>query len=313
MAQVIGQYRFTDPGSCLHSIQAQSNKEYKAISVGGEDSGTSFRDIVINCPFQRDLDYYCKVKIPQDVNYENKINFKLFKASSVSSNTMVYQYIKTVTVNRGGTGENVYAVVLFEDPRDNVVRAAVPISVNILPDYCLQGELYYVTPTGHYYIGDGGNALEVVNFNDVSLLASWKQEATNNYMTVELVFRPVEDGFNGIIVEIVRGAEDYNIQRVTEDGVSFEYGRKIDIDSFDYDLYRVNNLVDSMNKDGTLSRVGINSHPELLTVINGEEIYLGPSGIYELDALPIESLGIIATSFEDNFIIDYQYETGEGV
>lgn len=49
-------------------------------------------------------------------------------------------------------------------------------------------------------------------------------------------------------------------------------------------------------------------------IINGEEIKIGPSGYYELDALPIESIGIVApdNDFSNNFTIDYVYERATG-
>ena len=43
--------------------------------------------------------------------------------------------------------------------------------------------------------------------------------------------------------------------------------------------------------------------------VNGEEIRVGKSGLWEIDGiLPIESLGIVAVDYGDNFSIDFMYE-----
>ena len=105
---------------------------------------------------------------------------------------------------------------------------------------------------------------------------------------------------------MIRTAEDYNIQGVV-DG-SNVYGRYIPLDQFDYSLYTLTNLVNDIRPNGQLDRVGIWSHPGLLMSVNGEEIRVGKSGLWEVDGiLPIKSLGIVAKDYNDNFSIDYTY------
>ena len=123
-----------------------------------------------------------------------------------------------------------------------------------------------------------------------------------------LVFRPVEDNFSEITIEMVRTAEDYNIQGVDDSGETI-YGRYIPLDSFEYTLYTLTNLVNDINPNGSLDRVGVWSHPGLLMAVNGEEIRVGKSGLWEIDGiLPIESLGIVAVDYKDQFSIDFMYE-----
>ena len=107
---------------------------------------------------------------------------------------------------------------------------------------------------------------------------------------------------------MVRTAEDYNIQGVDSEGETV-YGRYVDLNEFDYTLYQLTNLVNEINPNGTLERVGIWSHPGLLMAINGEEIRVGKSGLWEIDGiLPIESIGIVAVDYKDNWSMDYMYE-----
>lgn len=123
-----------------------------------------------------------------------------------------------------------------------------------------------------------------------------------------MVFRPVEEGFTGILLEMVRTPEDYDIQRTTPDGI--EYGRKVDATKTKVTLYSLNNLVSNMFRGGTLERIGIWSHPGLTMAINGEEIKVGPSGFYECDVVPVKSVAIVApdNDFTNNFTIDYTYD-----
>lgn len=308
MAYQIGQYRYQGTG-CVSTFG--SSIGYQSVSMGdsSEATSTSFQDVLItpDTAFVKDKDYYLSISIPQDMNYDMTFNLKIVKKED-NINT-VYQFLKSITITRGGTGENVYNVVLYEKS-DGSVAAMIPL------DYQsgaanTKDLLYYDKRNDKYYLGQGGTSyIETYNYNDLSIVASWRQEIGENYGVFELTFRPVEDSFEGILLEMVRTAEDYNIQRPGEDGQT-EFGRKVDIDKVKYTLYSLNNLVDNMNRDGSLSRIGVWGHSGLTMVVNGEEIKIGPSGYYELDALPVNSLAIVATSFLDNFSIDFEYNNEE--
>lgn len=299
----IGQLRYSGSG-CVSGVA--SSVSYQNVSINGgtvNEEGSYFQDVVIspNTAFVKDRDYYLSIKIPQDMNYTLTFNIKLIKSEDNINN--VYQYLKNITIERGGGDiSNIYNVVLYEKS-DGSVAAMIPLKYSPgginTKDY-----IYYDSQNGRYYLGNGGMSYtRTYNYNDLSMMASWREELGDNFGVFELVFRPVEDSFTGILLEMVRTAEDYNIQR--PDGT---YGRIIDLTKFEYTLYSLNNLVDLMNKDRTLSRIGIWSHPGLMMAINGEEIKIGPSGYYELDAVPVESIGIVATGWKDNWTIDYQYD-----
>ena len=106
---------------------------------------------------------------------------------------------------------------------------------------------------------------------------------------------------------MIRSAEDYNIQQDVDNEVV--YGRRVTLEDFDYKLYKLSNLVDEINADGVLTRIGVWGHSGLMMAVNGEEIRIGPSGFYELDnIIQISSLGIVARDYNDNFTIDYTYD-----
>ena len=178
----------------------------------------------------------------------------------------------------------------------------------------VQNYLYRDSNTGNYYLGNGNTTYTPTqNYNDLMVTASWIRQTGENFGYAEIVFRPVEDNFSQIILEMVRTAEDYNIQSEDASGTTL-YGRFVPLESLDYKLYALTNLVNDINPNGSLSRIGVWGHSGLLMAINGEEIRVGASNYYELDnILPVTSLGIVADGYDDNFSIDYQYEiTQEG-
>lgn len=313
MSKNIGQYRYSGSG-CV--VPMTYTPEYQSVSSTGDGSGSNFQDLVIvpSSEFSRGSDYYVRLEIPQDMNYDLQFNVKLIKKKD--NNNQVYQFLKNVSIVRGGTGENVYNVALYEKS-DGTVAAMIPLPYK--SGITTQRDALYYDPEDvnqdkyAYYLGtgtlNGYNATTKVNF--LSVVASWKQENTINYGVFEMVFRPVEDGFSGILLEMVRTPEDYDIQRTTPDGI--EYGRKVDATKTKVTLYTLNNLVNDMYKNGTLDRIGVWSHPGLTMAINGEEIKVGPSGFYECDVIGVKSLGIVApdNNFVNNFIVDYCYEVAE--
>ena len=133
------------------------------------------------------------------------------------------------------------------------------------------------------------------------------------YAEFEVVFTPAAD-FDTIVFELVRNEEDAIIPRTSV--VIFE---ELDI---------INNL---LLAGVNASKITVQSNPGLLMCINGQEIRVGRTGVYELNnqALKITSFGIAAAG-EDNeqpavessvclfkaektrtypaFVLDYMYE-----
>lgn len=304
----IGQYRFRGAGTCVSSVP--SSKSYKNVSMTGsaDVNDTSFRDIRINTSsaMVRDTDYYLYVKIPQDMNYNLVFNIKLTKQEA-QGGTEEYQFLKQITIPRGGSATNVYTVVLYETSSGET-KAMIP-NTYVAGQVNVKDEIYFDANTEKYYLGNGNTTYtETSDYNDISMTASWIHQTGDYYGYAEITFRPVEDNFSEITIEMVRTAEDYNIQSTDESG-DVIYGRYIALDDFEYTLYTLTNLVNEINPNGTLYRIGVWSHPGLLMSVNGEEIHVPNSGYYELDGiLPIESLGIVATDYDDNFSVDYQFE-----
>ena len=126
----------------------------------------------------------------------------------------------------------------------------------------------------------------------------------SDYSSYEIVISP-NNIYNRILFELQRELEDYNI--INEDGT---YGRicNIYIDRLD-EVYNVINYLNPLINKSSLLQIGVQSAPGLLMCINGEEIKVGRSGLYEiLNGYKISFIGFIVEP-DDNkyFILDYQY------
>ena len=308
MSAQIGQYRFRGAGTCVTEVE--SSKSYKPVSMTGSagTDDTSFQDIRIDTssPLVRDTDYYLYVKIPQDMNYNLTFNIKLTKQEQ-QGGTEEYQFLKQITIPRGGSAANTYNVVLY-NTSENKARAMIPHTYRSGTQN-IKDDLYWDAVSNAYYLGNGNTTYtRTQEYNDIVMTASWIHQAGNYFGYAEIVFRPVEDNFSEITIEMVRTAEDYNIQGVDQNNETI-YGRYIPLDTFEYTLYSLTNLVNDINPNGTLDRIGVWSHPGLLMAVNGEEIRVGKSGLWEIDGiLPIKSLGIVAVDYKDQFSIDFMYE-----
>lgn len=127
---------------------------------------------------------------------------------------------------------------------------------------------------------------------------------------VEIMFTP-NANYNLISFEIVRTADD---SMPNELGT---IGRVVKINK-DINFKEVVNLIPSIADiyDGlvTLKQIGVRSEPGLRMCINGEEIFVGPSGVYEIyNGMQIKYLGFVINDSEitsdkkSDFIVDFTY------
>ena len=165
-----------------------------------------------------------------------------------------------------------------------------------------QDNLYYQTQT--------------IDSKQRSLKAKVSDTTTSNY--VDIVFTPLKS-YNKIVFEIARGWDDYQIQNQSDvnncggeayinGGSNIQNGRRIRLDEacFSFTLWKLKELM----TDGYWKKVGVQSRPGSLVVINKEPIRLGRSGIYELNnGTKITSFMIVPDTrgygHLDPFLVDY--------
>lgn len=308
----LGQYRYTGR-NCVNKINTRVELISTNINTGNDAANAAFQDVKISLEngtiFQKNVDYYLNLTIPQDINYAMNFTVKLMK-NSASNDMNLYQYIRSISVPVGGTGGNSYKVVLYPD-NSNEAKAMIPLAYKS-GSKSIENALYEEFKEGKhskYYIGKNGLYEEKKDYNEIIMAATWVNSDVKSCSSFEMVFRPVED-FDYILLQMSRESIDYNIQHATDSGI--QYGRVVDINAIPkggISAYSLKNLVDSMNNGGELSRIGVWGHSGQLMSINGEEIRIGPSGFYELSELAISSLGIVAfdNNYENSFTVDYEF------
>ncbi len=132
-----------------------------------------------------------------------------------------------------------------------------------------------------------------------------------NSTTFELIFHP-NATYNTIVFDLSRIVADFYTEN--EDGTE---GRVMDItiDSFcivDNVITTLSSIYDGLTE---LKKVGIQGPPGLLFVMDGEEMRIGRTGIYELyyDGITVTYLGFVIkdSTFtqdgKDFFILDFKY------
>ena len=124
------------------------------------------------------------------------------------------------------------------------------------------------------------------------------------YNTYEIVIPP-NNNYNQIKFELQRELEDYN--KKNSDGT---YGRicKIEVIRLD-EIYNVIDYLTTIINKSALLQIGVQSAPGLLMCINGEEIRVGRSGLYEiLNGYKVTFIGFIVEPNDNkHFMLDYQY------
>ena len=135
---------------------------------------------------------------------------------------------------------------------------------------------------------------------------------TNRTAIIETVFSP-NSTYNKIVLELSRTSLDL-FTSTTINGTIYN-GRIISLNLNETAIYTLTNIltVNALNHTPLL-KIGVQGHPGLLMCINGEEIRIGPSGIYEIkNGYEITFLGfaITPTDLESDsyFILDYTYES----
>ena len=127
-----------------------------------------------------------------------------------------------------------------------------------------------------------------------------------DYATFEMIISPNDNyTYNQVFVELNRELIDFNT--INEDGT---YGRLMHIEVERLD--KIYNIIDflspSISGNKILKQIGIQGPPGLLMSINGEEIRIGHSGLYEINhGVNTTFIGFIVEADEKYFILDYQY------
>lgn len=285
--------------------------------------------------FVTNVPYYLKLTIPRDVNYDLNFALLLIGNNKGDLDQQEYQFIRYLNVprvNDSTAGQS--HVVLYERPQPGNVYTGADDRVQVAkatkidydeenhrpigtpadneksnPSDTIIEKLFYTESskddaTRYWWCPQGENDWQECDFgkNAVTLVHSWVQGGTSELKTFDIIFTPRSSvPLKYLYLYLIPSKEDNDIQW-TDNNKTF-YGRHIDTNQIQVNLYQMNNLLGK----NVAQRIGIWGHSELLFTINGEEIRVGPSGYYELRDFPIEFFGVAAVDSRDQFTADYQY------
>lgn len=143
--------------------------------------------------------------------------------------------------------------------------------------------------------------------DNVQTLTTIKVDPGLGYAIYDIVIAP-NGTYNQIQFILNRNLYDYNI--LDENGYS---GRKLEIDNSEGALIlnEVVNVIDFLDIDnkGQLKQIGVQGPPGLQMCIDGEQIKIGRSGIYEINnGVVVNFIGfIVEPNDKKYFMLDYQY------
>lgn len=135
-------------------------------------------------------------------------------------------------------------------------------------------------------------------------IPAMRENDVNKTANIEIVFNPTIS-FTDLVIRLSRTVQDYMIQNA--DGSS---GRTFDVVDAGSECYEIINIINTLNGVTDFNKIGVQGPSGLLMCINGQEIRVGSSGIYETrNGYKITFMGFIVTDSEssDYFILDYQY------
>ena len=146
-------------------------------------------------------------------------------------------------------------------------------------------------------------SLQLQNSNDSQTIEDYTVPAGTGSTTFDIVFTP-NSTYNLIVFVLARTAEDYNIIE------NSQYGRIMDITVNENNIYLMTNIIDTLASTYGLTeliRIGIQGPTGLMMSINGEQIKVGKTGIYEIGNTKITSLYFLQ-DVDNNTLIDYTLE-----
>lgn len=302
----IGQYRFHNSAACIEEV-GFSGDGPQYVSPPGSSSAmnSAYSDVCVKLEdgrFGSGKDYHLELAIPREIGFSHTVNVWLGNSSSPNGKI---QPIRQIIIPPAAiTGDKVHYVAIYSDSQSSEAQGPIEIK----PSWLVR-ENGIVTGIR---LSDDESSRIYRYFNYGILNESWRGGNTldDTVATFEMVFRPLVDEFDCIYLTLERTSDDYRVISTDDDGMT-RIGHIISIDpdkGFKIALHEMKQLNNGVIPHRALSRIGVWSRPGLMMAINGEEIRVGQSGYYELDAIPVTSISVFAQDFaNDNFSIDYQY------
>lgn len=273
--------------------------------------GNEYQDVIIPLEGSFDVPLYIDFYLKKNKTYPTTYKIKLVHREADYSQDS-YEILKTFTVNADeGANTSFETVCLYADPTDpEKVAVAIPILIKEDEKDSLTSDgklrcVVYDSNKKEYFLGN----TKITQYNDTIMPYTWEEDddLEDYYHFSGLVCSRYDNSnFNAIVIETVREQIDSELSYVVENNVFS--GRYIDLAKLNFSAKMVNKLIPGDNE--VIKKIGVQGPAGLTMMINGEEIKVGPSGVFELNNFDITSFGVCGSS--EPFIVDYQYVTNEG-
>ena len=275
--------------------------------------GSKYQDVLVwfgeensRLPIDSNDMLYATLRLSKNLTYDTTYKIKLVKYAEVTDSAIDnydFETIKTITVPKDSTGFGKNTLVLlYKDPSSGSVKVGLPVegvpSANAGLIYIVDN----ITGQEQYYLNN-----TVLECNDVRLVHTWETGYTPLSYRYDFAISSHygKSVFDAILIEMERNHDDDEIMYSIENG-EYRYGRKLIIpDDVEMTLNKITPIFSS--KDKVITKIGVQGPQNLSLIINGEEIKIGPSGVFELNDFEITSFGVAPVN-EEAFIVDYQYK-----
>lgn len=126
---------------------------------------------------------------------------------------------------------------------------------------------------------------------------------------INIIFNPIEASYNSIVLEMQRGEEDFLYMQKNDS----PKGRILALS--EYKIEVIKNILANYDENGKIisiphivTELGLQGKPGQLFTIEGEELRIGKSGVYEMhfENIGINNIGIIPQ--KNTLILDYKYK-----
>lgn len=264
---------------------------FNVVGVGN----TIFSEFAIIGNFNINTTYYVRLLINRiDINehmgdttaagdndpHNLNIDIRLYAENDESSH---YQTI----------GEPVLIQPYFNDSTVTILESETSF-INWCDACIADGNPAIPAPAQEYY-----TVLKNLYQNRVDSNTGRQSNITVPYQSVELVFTPYENA-TCLVFQLRRVTYDYTVQprvlTIVEQDISSSTQRDVAV---------VNNILPK----SLVNKIGIQTRPGSLVVINQEQMRVGKSGVLEINnGIPITSVSMVAPNNNiDDFILDYTY------
>lgn len=213
---------------------------------------------------------------------------------------------------------NTFEKIDIKSYKNGNIPMAVFKDVYIIPNETFKNSNNYylsanIQAAGNYEAGYQIKLVKIVLDEDEDTVKFEKERivkdkliATDNLQNINLIFNSIEDSvYNAIVFEIIR---DENEIKENENKEKVFIGRALNVTAID-NLPLLQTIINLLEDPSIIiTELGLQGEPGQLFTIEGEEIRIGKSGVYEMhfENIGINNIGIIPQG--NTLILDYKYK-----